>query len=47
MDDIIYFQELDSNMKIQKSFNNKENLNEKDNKQIEYFIENYMEKYLK
>lgn len=47
MDDIIYFQELDSNMKIQKSFNNKENLNEKDNKQIEYFMENYIEKYLK
>lgn len=47
LEDKIYFQELDSNMEVQKSFNNNEHLNEKENEEIEYFIENYVKKYLK
>lgn len=47
LEDKIYFQELNSNMETQRNFNNKENLNEKDSEQIEYFIENYVKKYLK
>ncbi len=47
LDDTIYFQELNSKNELQKQFNSKENLNEKDKQLIDYFIENYIKKYLK